>query len=26
VDLDRYSTAVVWCRRFTVGFAAAELR
>ena len=25
VDLDRYSTAVVWCRRFTVGFAAAEL-
>jgi hypothetical protein len=26
VDLDRYSTAVVWCRRFTVGFAAAALR
>jgi Electron transfer DM13 len=26
VNLDRYSTAVVWCRRFTVGFAAAELR
>jgi hypothetical protein len=26
VDLDQYSTAVVWCRRFTVGFAAAELR
>jgi hypothetical protein len=25
VDLDRYSTAVVWCRRFTVGFAAAPL-
>ncbi|MGH2766343.1 MAG: DM13 domain-containing protein [Actinomycetota bacterium] len=25
VDLDRYSTAVVWCRRFTVGFAAAVL-
>lgn len=25
-DLGRYSTAVVWCRRFTVGFAAAELR
>lgn len=25
VDLDRYSTAVVWCRRFTVGFAAATL-
>jgi hypothetical protein len=24
-DLDRYSTAVVWCRRFTVGFAAALL-
>jgi Electron transfer DM13 len=24
-DLDRYSTAVVWCRRFTVGFAAAVL-
>jgi hypothetical protein len=24
-DLDRYSTAVVWCRRFTVGFAAAPL-
>jgi hypothetical protein len=26
VDLDRYSTAVVWCRRFTVGFAAATLK
>jgi hypothetical protein len=25
VDLDRYATAVVWCRRFTVGFAAAPL-
>ena len=25
VDLNRYSTAVVWCRRFTVGFAAAPL-
>jgi hypothetical protein len=25
VDLDRYRTAVVWCRRFTVGFAAAAL-
>jgi len=25
VDVDRYSTAVVWCRRFTVGFAAAPL-
>jgi hypothetical protein len=25
VELDRYSTAVVWCRRFTVGFAAAPL-
>ncbi len=24
-DLDRYSTAVVWCRRFEVGFAAATL-
>jgi hypothetical protein len=24
-DLDRYDTAVVWCRRFTVAFAAAEL-
>jgi hypothetical protein len=24
-DLDRYSTAVVWCRRFTVGFGAAVL-
>jgi hypothetical protein len=25
VDLNRYATAVVWCRRFTVGFAAAPL-
>jgi hypothetical protein len=25
VDLDRYGTAVVWCRRFEVGFAAAVL-
>jgi Electron transfer DM13 len=25
VDLVRYSTAVVWCRRFEVGFAAAVL-
>jgi hypothetical protein len=25
VDLERYSTAVVWCRRFEVGFAAAPL-
>jgi hypothetical protein len=25
VDLERYSTAVVWCRRFEVGFAAAVL-
>ncbi len=26
VDLDRYRSAVVWCRRFTVGFAAAPLQ
>ncbi|MGH2723498.1 MAG: DM13 domain-containing protein [Actinomycetota bacterium] len=26
VDLDRYRSAVVWCRRFTVGFAVAPLR
>ena len=26
VDVDRYSTAVVWCRRFEVGFAAAVLQ
>lgn len=25
VDLDRYDTVVVWCRRFTVGFGAADL-
>lgn len=25
VDLDKYDTAVVWCRRFRVGFAAATL-
>jgi hypothetical protein len=25
VDLERYTTAVVWCRRFEVGFAAALL-
>ncbi|MGH2683899.1 MAG: DM13 domain-containing protein [Actinomycetota bacterium] len=25
VDLEEYSTAVVWCRRFEVGFAAADL-
>ena len=25
VDLEKYSTAVVWCRRFEVGFAAATL-
>lgn len=25
VDLDRYATAVVWCRRFEIGFAAAVL-
>jgi hypothetical protein len=25
VDLNRYRTAVVWCRRFAVGFAAADL-
>lgn len=25
VDLGKYSTAVVWCRRFEVGFAAATL-
>jgi hypothetical protein len=25
VDLEKYTTAVVWCRRFEVGFAAAEL-
>jgi hypothetical protein len=25
-DLDRYRSAVVWCRRFSVGFAVADLR
>lgn len=25
-DLDRYRTVVIWCRRFNVAFAAAELR
>jgi hypothetical protein len=25
VDVEKYSTAVVWCRRFEVGFAAADL-
>jgi hypothetical protein len=24
-DLERYDTAVIWCRRFTVAFGAAEL-
>ena len=24
-DLEKYRTAVIWCRRFTVAFAAAEL-
>jgi hypothetical protein len=26
VDLDRYDTVVIWCRRFAVGFGAADLR
>jgi len=26
VDLTRYSTAVIWCRRFTYAFGAAPLR
>ncbi|MGH8571051.1 MAG: DM13 domain-containing protein, partial [Gammaproteobacteria bacterium] len=26
VDLDRYSTVLVWCRAFSVGFGAAPLR
>lgn len=26
VDLDRYRTAVVWCRRFSVAFAVASLQ
>lgn len=25
IDLERYRTAVVWCRRFNVGFAAAPV-
>ena len=25
VDLARYDTVVIWCRRFTVGFGAADL-
>lgn len=25
IDLDRYDTVVIWCRRFTVGFGAADL-
>jgi hypothetical protein len=25
VDLDRYRTAVIWCERFSVGFAVARL-
>lgn len=25
VDLDLYDTVVIWCRRFTVGFGAADL-
>jgi hypothetical protein len=25
VDLDRYSTVVIWCVRFGVAFGAAEL-
>ena len=25
VDLDRYTTVVIWCRRFAVAFGAAEL-
>ncbi len=25
VDLDRYDTVVIWCRRFTVAFGAADL-
>ena len=25
VNLEKHATAVVWCRRFTVGFAAADL-
>ena len=26
VDLDRFDTAVIWCRRFSAGFGAADLR
>ena len=26
VDLDSHNNAVIWCRRFSVGFAVAELR
>lgn len=25
IDLDRYDTVVIWCRRFTVAFGAAKL-
>jgi hypothetical protein len=25
VDLDRFNTVVIWCRRFAVGFGAADL-
>jgi hypothetical protein len=25
VDLDRYSSVVIWCRAFSVGFGVAEL-
>ncbi len=25
IDLDHYDTVVIWCRRFTVGFGAADL-
>ena len=26
LDLDKHNSAVIWCRRFSVGFAVAELR
>jgi hypothetical protein len=26
VDIDRYRTTIVWCKRFSVGFATAQLR
>jgi hypothetical protein len=26
LDVDRYSSVVIWCRAFTVGFAKAELQ